>query len=197
MDGIEGAAPPHVQGFRQIVIWPLQLMPTPSGRAPWESLLADDGAGRWRELEDDFPEDSALYQERHYREFVAFLPHVQRFLYGERASRSGRSTYGDSPIRIFRRDDVAAVRVTPTRGAEPLTLRVVHVDLYFFYDVDVTILVVEIEGSDLPLATVQDLIYRFGRAYPAGWEVDGVATNCFDTVEWLDAEGRQLAASDY
>lgn len=197
MDGIEGAAPPHVQGFRQIVIWPLQLMPTPSGRAPWESLLADDGAGRWRELEDDFPEDSALYQERHYREFVAFLPHVQRFLYGERASRSGRSTYGDSPIRIFRRDDVAAVRVTPTRGAEPLTLRVVHVDLYFFYDVDVTILVVEIEGSDLPLATVQDLIYRFGRAYPAGWEVDGVATNCFDTVEWLDAEGRPLAASDY
>lgn len=155
MDGIEGAAPPHVQGFRQIVIWPLQLMPTPSGRAPWESLLADDGAGRWRELEDDFPQDSALYQERHYREFVAFLPHVQRFLYGERASRSGRSTYGDSPIRIFRRDDVAAVRVTPTRGAEPLTLCVVHVDLYFFYDVDVTILVVEIEGSDLPLATVQ------------------------------------------
>lgn len=191
------AAGLQVEGFRQIVIWPLQLMPTPSGRAPWESLLADDGAGRWRELEDDFPEDSALYQERHYREFVAFLPHVQRFLYGERASRSGRSTYGDSPIRIFRRDDVAAVRVTPTRGASPLTLGVVHVDLYFFYDVDVTILVVEIEGSDLPLSTVQDLIHRFGRAYPAGWEADGVATNCFDAVEWLDAGGRRLAGSDY
>jgi len=197
MDGNEGAAAPQVAGFRQIVIWPLQLMPTPAGRAPWEALLDADGAHRWQELDDDFPEDSRNYQERHYREFVAFLPHVQRFLYGERASRSGRTTYGDSPIRIFRREDVARVRVTARPGAAPLTLRVVHVDLYFFYDVDVVILVVEIEGSNLPLATVQDLIYRFGRAYPAGWEPDGAATNCFESVEWLDAEGRPLAASDY
>ena len=198
MDGNGGAAQaPQVEAFRQIVIWPLQLMPTPDGRAPWEVLLAEDGAQRWRELEDDFPEDSSLYQERHYREFVAFLPHVQRFLYGERASRSGRATYGDSPIRIFRRDDVASVRVTPTNGADPLTLRVVHVDLYFFYDVDVVILVVEVEGTKLPLTTVQDVVYRFGRAYPAGWEADGTATNCFRKVEWLDAEGRPLAVSDY
>lgn len=196
MDG-NGAAAPHVEAFRQIVIWPLQLMPTPAGRVPWEALLDEDGDRRWHELDDDFPADSRLYQERHYREFVAFLPHVQRFLYGERASRTDRTTYGDSPIRIFRRDDVAAVRITPTRGAAPLTLRVVHVDLYFFYDVDVAILVVEIEGGGLDLAVVQDVIYRFGRAYPAGWEADGVATNCFEAVEWLDAEGRSLAASDY
>lgn len=197
MDGGAAGDGPHVEAFRQIVIWPLQLMPTASGGAPWEALLAEDEARRWTELEDDFPEDSSLYQERHYREFVAFLPHVQRFLYGERASKTGRTTYGESPIRIFRRTDVEAVRLTSRGFAEPLALRVVHVDLYFFYDVDVVILAVEIEGADLPLARVQDVVYRFGRAYPAGWEPDGVGANCFEKVEWLDAAGRCLAASDY
>lgn len=188
---------PHVEAFRQIVIWPLQLMPNEDGRAPWETLLADDAAGHWAELEDDFPTDAARYQERHYREFVAFLPHVQRFLYGERAAKSGRTTYGDSPMRIFRRTDVASVRLTFRGDARPVTLKVVHVDLYFFYDVDVVILVVEVEGADMALPRVQDIVYRFGRAYPAGWDGDGVAANCFETVEWLDATGHRLAASDY
>ena len=191
------AATPRVEAFRQIVIWPLQLMPTGDDRAPWEPLLAEDGGRRWTELDDDFPEDPRHYQERHYREFVAFLPHVQRFLYGERASRTGRTTYGDSPIRIFRRTDVDAVRIHRRSFPEPLTLRVVHVDLYFFYDVDVAILVVEIEGGDLPLAEMQDVVYRFGRAYPAGWETDGAPTNCFRKVEWLHAAGAVLGVSDY
>lgn len=190
-------APPHVEAFRQIVIWPLQLMPNDSGAAPWEALIAEGGGGRWTELQDDFPSDPTQYQERHYREFVAFLPHVQRFLYGERAGRSGRTTYGDSPIRIFRRTDVEAVRLHMRGDPTPELMRVVHVDLYFFYDVDVVILVVEIEGRDLPLARAQDIVYRFGRAYPAGWEPDGVGANCFEKVEWLDADGRVLAASDY
>lgn len=193
--GTQGA--PRVEAFRQIVVWPLQLMPTPTGRVPWEALLAEDGGRRWSELEDDFPADPSRYQERHYREFVAFLPHVQRFLYGERAARSGRPAYGDSPIRIFRRNDVEAVRLTRRGRPTPLVLRVTHVDLYFFYDVDVAILVVEIEGGDLPLAEAQEIVHRFGRAYPAGWEADGTASNCFARVEWLDADGRTLAASDY
>ena len=197
MGGTESAASaPRVEAFRQIVIWPLQLMPT-NGSAPWEALLAEDGGRRWSELDDDFPEDPRHYQERHYREFVAFLPHVQRFLYGERASKTGRTTYGDSPIRIFRRSDVTAVRLHRRGRADALTLRVVHVDLYFFYDVDVVILVVEVEGGDLALPEVQDVVYRFGRAYPAGWEQDGSPTNCFEKVEWLDATGAVVGASDY
>ncbi|MDK9697043.1 MAG: CorA family divalent cation transporter [Siculibacillus sp.] len=191
------AASPRVEAFRQIVIWPLQLMSSGGDRAPWEALLAEDDGRRWTELDDDFPEDPRNYQERHYREFVAFLPHVQRFLYGERASRTGRTTYGDSPIRIFRRTDASAVRLHRSGGRAPLTLGVVHVDLYFFYDVDVVILVVEIEGSALALPEVQEVVHRFGRAYPAGWESDGAPTNCFDKVEWLGADGTVLAASDY
>lgn len=197
MERTTSTAAPRVGEFRQIIVWPLQLMPGTSSGAAWEALFTEEAGGRWHELDDDFPEDSALYQERHYREFVAFLPHVQRFLYGERASRSGRTTYGDSPIRIFRRSDVAAVRITRRGRPDPLVLDVVHVDLYFFYDVDVVILVVEVEGRDLPLPEVQDVVYRLGRAYPAGWEADGTPSNCFEKVEWLDAAGAALAASDY
>lgn len=193
----ETADRPHVEAFRQILVWPLQLMPSaPDAPPPWERLAAHPNAP-WVELQDDFPEDATLYQERHYREFVAFLPHVRRFLYGERANRSGHTTYGESPIRIFRRTGLAAVRVTLEGRAEPLELAVVHADLYFFYDVDVVILVVEVEGRDLPLAEAQDLIYRLGRAYPAGWNADGAPVNCFPAVEWLDADGRVLSASDY
>ena len=197
MDSGAGAAErPHVEAFRQIVIWPLQLMPSAPDAPPhWERLVQADGA--WTELHDDFPEDPALYQERHYREFVAFLPHVRRFLYGERASRTGYTTYGESPIRIFRRAELARVRLTRADRAEPIVLDLVHADLYFFYDVDVVILVVEIAGGDFTLTEAQDIVYRFGRAYPAGWDDAGTAANCFRRVEWLDAEDRVLAASDY
>lgn len=195
MEADTGCPRPHVEAFRQILLWPLQLMPLPPGSPqPWESL-AVPGAP-WIELEDEYPADAALYQERHYREFVAFLPHVQRFLYGERA-RKGRTTYGDSPIRTFRRTDVAAVRLTLADDPTPFTLEVVHVDLYFFYDVDVILLVVEVAGRDLTLERAQETVYRLGRAYPAGWSADGRADNCFETVEWLAADGRVLAASDY
>ncbi|MCE1237635.1 MAG: CorA family divalent cation transporter [Hyphomicrobiales bacterium] len=189
-----GAARPHVEAFRQIVVWPLQLMPNEGDRGPaWERLLAANGP--WRELQDDFPEDASLYQERHYREFVAFLPHVRRFLYGERAS-GARAVYGESPMRIFRRDDVARLRLFPESERTPYELDVVHVDLYFFYDVDVVILVVEIEGGDMALSDAQEIVYRLGRAYPAGWDALGAPLNCFRRVEWLGRDGDVLSASD-
>lgn len=186
---------PRVEAFRQIVIWPLQLMPREGDdRPPWERLI--EANGPWSELQDDFPADPSLYQERHYREFVAFLPHVRRFLYGERATSSGQTTYGESPIRIFRRTDVARVRVTLPDDGRAIELDLVHVDLYFFYDVDVVIPVVEIAAEDLSLADAQEIVYRFGRAYPAGWDETGRPMNCFRTVEWLAADGSVLATSD-
>ncbi|TAK48927.1 MAG: hypothetical protein EPO23_05580 [Xanthobacteraceae bacterium] len=190
----------QVRQFRQILVWPLQLMPLKKDSGidnHWDYLTGAAGAGHWEELEDDFPGDPSLYQERHYREFAAFLPHVQRFLYGERASRSGRATYGESPIRIFRRTDIKAARLFFRGEDDPLDVEVVHADLYFFFDVDVVIPVVEIVATDVPLGRAQDILYRFGRAYPAGWTEDGAATNCLERVQWLDAAGAALSSSDY
>jgi len=188
-----------VREFRQILIWPLQLMPLQTGCGllnHWDFLDRDPGR-TWVELDDEFPERPEDFQERHYREFAAFLPHVQRFLYGERASRTGRTTYGESPIRIFRRADVKKARLHFHGEAEATEVDVVHTDLYFFFDVDVAILVVEIAAQNLALSRAQDIIYRFGRAYPAGWTESGAAVNCPERVEWLGADGAILAASDY
>ncbi|ALK09726.1 CorA family divalent cation transporter [Blastochloris viridis] len=198
----DAAAAPVVRQFRQILIWPLQLMPLKEDaavRAHWELLeqQQDADAPVWTALTDEFPDDPAAVQERHYREFVTFLPHAQRFLYGERASRTTRTSYGDSPIKIYRRRDVREVRVTMTAGAPPLTLTIAHIDLYFFFDVDVVMLVFEMAGADLPLSTAHDLIHRFGRAYPSGWAASGEGANCPAKVEWLDERGKVLAVSDF
>ena len=99
-------------------------------------------------------------------------------------------------MRVFRRQDIAAVRVLPRPGDAAITLKVVHVDLYFFYGVDIVLLNVEVAVDDLPLPLAQELMYRFGRAYPAGWDADGNATHCLASVEWLDAGGAVLASSD-
>jgi hypothetical protein len=79
---------------------------------------------------------------------------------------------------------------------EPVTFGVAHVDLCFFYDIDIVILVVEIFASDLSLTRVQDTMYRFGRAYPTtGRAIAG--GHCLERAEWLDADGKVLSVSDY
>ena len=170
-----------VRQFRQILLWPLQLMPIRSEgtqiQRHWE-LLEEPGPGNpWHEVVDEFTGEPGEFQERHYNEFMTFLPHVQRFLYGEGRSRrsddAGGPDPGASPMRVFRRDDVAAVRLTSCAGSAPRTLSIAHVDLYFFYDIDVVLLNVEIAGDDLTLYEAEDTLYRFGRAYPAAWEDDG------------------------
>lgn len=190
---------PLVRTFHQILIWPLQLMPLKEGSQihhHWE-LLEKDAGWLWKEVDDEFCADPEAFRERHYREFVSFLPYVQRLLYGEGAKRRSMAAYGESPIKIYRRADVATVRILfPGRNA-PLALDVRHVDLYFFYDVDLVILAVEVSGADVPLDVVQDSLHRFGRAYPAGWTAEGDGINCPRKVEWLAADGRVLAVSDY
>ena len=188
---------PTVRHFRQILLWQLELIAAPSeaGAAPWELLAEGALRGVWRIVDDEFPDDPALFQERHYGEFATFLPYVQRLLYGEGAARGvGR---GQSPIRVLRRTDVARARLTYPDAAEPVVLDVVHVDLYAFYDVDVVILVVELAGSDLPLRDAQDTLYRLGRAYPTHWTPEGQGGHCVTRAEWLDAGGAVLAVSDY
>ena len=97
----------------------------------------------------------------------------------------------------MRRTDITQARITLNKGDEPITLNVVHVDLYFFYDIDVAILALEVSADDIPFATAQNLMFRFGRAYPAYWEKDGRGGHCPWKVEWLAADGRVVAQSDY
>ncbi|MGH8675837.1 MAG: CorA family divalent cation transporter [Burkholderiales bacterium] len=188
-----------VRHFRQIVLWPLQLMPLRESaqiQKHWEALQQDGASSPWREVQDEFTGDPAQFQGRHYREFVTFLPHVQRFLYGEGAARGDKGC--ESPIRVFRRADIARVRLTFAGDeANPLVCDVAHIDLYFFYDIDVVILAVEIAAADIDLSRAHEALYRFGRSYPTYWEADGTGGHCPKRVEWLSAGGEVLAASDY
>ena len=162
---------------------------------PWQ-LLADMGeASPWREVVDEYAGERGRFQERHYNEFVTFLPFVQRFLYGEGRSRGGAGATG-SPMRVFRRGDISAVKVVTRQGEAPILLDIVHVDLYFFLDLDLVLLNVEVSANDLTLAQAQELLYRFGRGYPASWGVDGQATHCLSGAQWLGAGGQVLAESD-
>lgn len=193
-----GAAP-QVKHFRQIMLWPVNLLPL-DGRASaaeCSAMLATPGADNpWREHEDEFG-DPAEFQERHYNEFVTFLPPVQRFLYGQGLGKSVRRGYGESPIRVLRRSDIAALRVTLAPDQAPVRLDIAHIDLYLFFDVDLAMLAVELHADDLPLAVAQEAMYQIGRAYPAYWEDDGRAGHCPLRAEWLAADGAVLAVSDY
>ena len=184
----------RLRHFRQILLWPLQLMPQAGERHAgrrWEPLCRKDNP--WFSVEDEFPADASRFQVRHYNEFTTFLPAVQRFLYGD-PSESG---YRERPVRVFRRADIERVRLTFKDRPEPLTLSVAHVDLYFFYDIDVTVFTVEVHGDDLDLDLVQETLFRFGRAFPTGWDHEERGDHCLARTEWLGAGDVVLAASDF
>jgi hypothetical protein len=202
-DGAACAPSPgtQVRHLRQILLWPLRLIPAhePGGaqRTPWQVLRDMGEASPWREALDEYSGDRSRFHERHYNEFVTFLPYVQRFLYGD--GRSARSAVGrdaSAPMRVFRRRDVKSVRVVARPGDPPLTLEVVHIDLYFFFDVDVVLLNVELGCDDLSLGRAHEQLYRFGRGYPAGWSDGGQALHCMAEVDWLGGDGQVLASSD-
>jgi hypothetical protein len=187
----------RVRHFRQILLWPLQLIPLKEGnqvQRHWEVLHSASEGNPWRELIDEFGGAPGQYQERHYNELVTFLPYVQRFLYGD--GYSDPEGHGNSPMRVFRRHDIGAVRVVAHPGSEPVVLSIAHVDLYFFFDIDVTLLNVEVYANDLSLDVAQDILHRFGRAYPAGWDASGQGIHSMYEVEWLAPDGTALAQSD-
>lgn len=193
------AATPIVRHFRQIVLWPVQLICSRAAarKKGHERLVNELAPGKWSLVEDEFGNPDVPLQERHYREFVSFLPHVQRFLYGDGVGPARKLRPTEAPLRVYRRSDVARVRVTLEPSAAPVVCDVAHVDLHFFHDIDAVILAFELAADELPLTTVQDLLYRFGRAYPPGWSESGAAEHCPWLVEWLDANGDTLARSNY
>jgi len=198
------AASVAVRHLRQVLLWPLRLIPAraaaaagESGRTPWQILRDLGDASPWREVMDEYTGDKASFHERHYNEFVTFLPYVQRFLYGDgRSARNAAGRDASSPMRVFRRHDVKRVRVVARPGDPALTLDVVHIDLYFFFDVDVVLLNVELATDDLSLAQAHEQLYRFGRGYPAGWDASGHAMHSMTEVQWLGADAQLLASSD-
>nr|WP_246264209.1 hypothetical protein [Aromatoleum toluvorans] len=160
---------------------------------PWWLLQEAGDRSAWREC----GRERDHFSERHYHEFVTFLPYVQRFLYGDGVSaKSAEGGYEDSPMRIFERRDIAAARVAVREGDAPVTLVVNQVRLHFFFDVDVVLLKVAVRAENLPLSLAQELMYRCGRAYPSGWEEGGRALHSLAAFEWLAADGRVLACSD-
>ncbi len=202
MSDTEARHAKNVRHFRQILLWPLQLMPIREGsqiQRHWEVLEQGGDDNPWHEVVDEFTGDLEQFQMRHYNEFVTFLPYVQRFLYGEARSQR-KDLKGEDPaassMRVYRRDDIAAVRLLSRAGDAPLLLSIQHVDLYFFFDIDVVVLNVEVFADDIALYQAEDTLYRFGRAYPAGWDEDGQPLHCMHRVEWLGHDGAVLAASD-
>ncbi|XZG71248.1 hypothetical protein ACTSKR_05110 [Chitinibacteraceae bacterium HSL-7] len=191
-------ADPMVRHFREILVWPLQLMPSSHSQMgrQWE-LMPDDATSPWRRRESEFDCDPERFQERHYREFVTFLPYAQRFLYGEGQSEAENAgSWGRSPLHVYRRHDIRFVRMTFRDGAE-LDFQIAHIDLYFFFDIDIVILALEIMADDVPLSRVEDAMFRFGRAFPAQWDADGQGNNCLTRVAWLDIAKAELAGSDF
>ena len=191
-----------VRHFREVLFWPVQLMPLADGgnaQPIWELLDQCGEGSSWRRLKDRFQASELEFEERHYKEFVAFLPYVQRFIYGEshgRMSHDADDPAGGSAIKIFRRRGVAALRLELREGDAPITLDVEHIELWFFDDINVAFLKIELSGSNLPFADVCNLLYRFGRAYPTGWDNDGHGKHNVHRAEWLSADGTVLAASD-
>lgn len=200
---VENVAADHerVRLFHANLVWPLQLEPLTSkdaGGRHWEVFEALQEAQPWRRLDDEFTDDPAHFKERHYREFVSFLPYVQRFLYGEGRSRHvlADDPPGGSPMHVFRRGDIARLRLTLREGLAPIELHVVHLDLYFFHDLDLVQMNLEVRADNLPLATVREILFRFGRAYPSGWDEDGEGLHNVYLAEWLGSEGQMIARSD-
>lgn len=195
----QGAADKRIQTFRQILLWPIQLVPANSAATieDYAAILPTLGPNNpWYEIADEFTGDPKDFQPRHYSEFVTFLPPVQRLLYGSGRGKPG-SVCAESPIKAFRRSDISKIRITLSPAATPLELDVTHIDLYFFYEIDVAILAFEVHASDLPLVTVQDLMFRLGRTYPAYWEENGAGGHCPENVEFIGNDGAVLAVSDH
>ena len=191
---------PSVLNFRQVVLWPVQLIQQGTDhkvQQHWQSLEADADKTPWKLISDEFTTAGSQFSERRYREFVTFLPFAQRFLYGEGIRGADDGSYGSSPIHVYSRSDVSGVRIKFGDDPVAVSLAVDHVDLYFFYDIDVAILVVELIGEQISLTRAMNTLFRFGRAYPSHWEPNGRGGHCAEKVEWLNKQGDVLAASDY
>lgn len=97
-------------------------------------------------------------------------------------------------MHVFRRKDIGALRIT-LREETFRSTGGSYVDLYFFDGGDVVQLNVEVRARNLPLDTVRDILFRFGRAYPSGWDEGGGLHGAY-AAEWLGLDGQVVSRSD-
>jgi hypothetical protein len=60
----------------------------------------------------------------------------------------------------------------------------------------VVLLNLEVRANELPLDAARDLLFRFGRAYPSGWEEGGEGLHNVYLAEWIGVDGQVIARSD-
>ena len=188
-----------VREFHHKLLWPITLRPLK--RAPngdpvtfWDTLK--DRPGPW-----EFVEDALLIEDESclagYEEFVHFLPYVQRFLYGVGDDGQGAL----SSLHTFQRHDLKEVRIRVEQNSAEIALAIRRARLYFFYDIDIALAVLEVSGNNLPLETTIDIIDRFGRPYPPAWEQGGRGAHCLYSVEFWGADEQKqpqlLSTSDF
>lgn len=183
-----------VREFRHTLLWPITLRPLRRDAGAdvvhyWDILSRNPGA--WQYVADPLLINDATCG-LGYEEFVYFLPYVQRFLYGVGDEGQG----AQASLHVFRRDDIDSVRVT-LQDRAPISLKVQRARLYFFYDIDVALAVMEVRGRDIPLADAVEIMDRFGRPYPPAWDADKQGAHCIENVSFYDAAGDLLSASDY
>ncbi|MBL8510127.1 MAG: hypothetical protein JNM52_00655, partial [Betaproteobacteria bacterium] len=184
-----------VRDFHHTLLWPVQLRPLRRRGGDdalyfWD-LLKQNG-GPWRYVDDPLLINDATCLAG-YEEFIYFLPYVQRFLYG--VGDEGRGA--QASLHIFRREDIKQVSIKLTPDREPLLLAAPRARLYFFYDIDIAIVVFEIAGQDIPLADCIEIVDRFGRSYPSAWDAGMQGAHCLHEVTFLSESGQVLATSDY
>lgn len=184
-----------VRDFHHTLLWPITLRPLRREAAAgvvhyWDMLQRNPGP--WKYVADTLliEDESCIVG---YEEFVHFLPYVQRFLYG--VGDEGRGA--QSSLYAFTRDDIAKVEVELVKGAEPLYLDVLRARLYFFYDLDVAVAVLEVAGKNIPLAQAVELMDRFGRPYAPAWESSDRGAHCPYRVAFRRHDGALLSQSDY
>ena len=184
-----------VREFHHTLLWPLQLRPLKRDASAgvvhyWETLKRNPGP--WTYVEDPLliNDDTCMIG---YEEFVYFLPYVQRFLYGVGDEGTGRQ----SSLHVFHRHDIKQAQIQVREGESEIALEVLRTRLYFFYDIDVALLVLEVAGNELPLADAVELMDRFGRPYPPAWDALMHGAHSPDKVTFLGENGVVLAESDY
>ena len=188
-----------VREFNHTLLWPITLQPLRREAGAnqvsfWDMLKRRPGP--W-----EFVDDALLIEDESclagYEEFVYFLPYVQRFLYG--VGDEGRGA--QSSLHAFQRHDLKEVRLRAEPNSEEIALLVKRARLYFFYDIDIALAVLEVAGENIALDTAVEIMDRFGRPYPPAWEADGGGAHCLYSVEFWgsdDAGGATLLSkSDY
>jgi len=189
-------SPKLLQHFRQILFWPLRLIPPDDDKT--KAYIEEKGFAEyvrgelskttdWCSQNDLYNRGTASDELTCYAEFVYFHPFIRRFLYGD--PKNGNA------LHIYQRTDVKTVQIT-LRNAQEFTFNVDRIHLYLF-DLNVTLLVMEISSTNLTeLKDVENLLDQFRHAYPPYWDQNG-AGHSPQIVRFFDKKQHQLAQSEY